>query len=203
MRVEERGRFKMAKDIKAQYNGIILLTGYLQRVFVAETILERIGEPFDQKRYDLAKGLLDEVYTIIPVVEATKALTIEQKKQLELIAEQAEALMQNYFKELPLTFKEKLAIVGSSLYAEQHVNAGIVRIGELFDIKVNKDFHQRVKFYEQRTKMIDYLVFTLNQNEMPEEQFMKPIDPWFNDVMRNKAFILEDFKQVAQLLEFN
>jgi len=193
----------MAKDIKAQYNGIILLTGYLQRVFVSETILERTGEPFDQKRYDIAKVLLDDAYTIIPVIEETKTVTNEQKKQLELIAEQAEKLMQTYFKELPLTIKEKLAIVGSSLYAEQHVNAGIVRLGEKFDIAVNKDFHQRVKFYEERTKMIDYLVFTFNQNEMPDEQFMKPIESWFNDVMRNKDFILGDFKQIAQLLEFS
>ncbi len=190
----------MTKDIKAQYNGIILLTGYLQRVFVAETILERIGEPFDQKRYDQAKTLLDEAYTVIPVIEETKTVTLEQKEKFKFIAEQAEQLIQGYFKELPLTFKEKLAIVGSSLYAEQHVNAGIVRLGELFEIEVNKDFHQRMKFYEQRTKMIDYLVFTLNQNEMPEEQFMKPIDPWFNDVMRNKDFILGDFKQIAALL---
>ena len=192
----------MAKDIKAQYNGIILLTGYLQRVFVAETILERVGEPYNQERYDKAKALLDDAYTIIPVVEETKTVSQDQKKRLEIIAKHTEELMKTYFKQMPLTFNEKLAIVGSSLYAEQHVNAGIVRLGELFNIKVNKDFHQRVKFYEQRTKMIDHLAFTRNQKEELEEQFTKPIDPWFSDVMRNKNLILEDFKQVEQLLEF-
>ncbi|MCM3388365.1 hypothetical protein LG296_10005 [Ureibacillus chungkukjangi] len=192
----------MAKDIKAQYNGIILLTGYLQRVFVAETILERVGEPYNQERYDIAKALLDDAYTILPVVEETKTVSQDQKKKLEIIAKHTGELMKTYFKQMPLTFNEKLAIVGSSLYAEQHVNAGIVRLGELFNIQVNKDFHQRVKFYEQRTKMIDYLVFTLNQKEELEEQFTKPIDPWFADVIRNKDLILEDFKQVGQLLEF-
>ena len=192
----------MAKDIKAQYNGIILLTGYIQRVFVAETIYERTGEPFDQGRYDKAKSLLDEAYTIIPIVEETKTLSLNHKKRLEVIAEHTEELMKTYFNPLPLSFNQKLAIVGSSLYAEQHVNAGIIRLGEVFNSQVNKDFHQRVKFYEQRTKMIDYLVFTLNQKEELEEEFIKPIDPWFEDVMRNKEFILEDYKQIAQLLEF-
>ncbi|HWL13093.1 MAG TPA: hypothetical protein VNQ57_08870 [Ureibacillus sp.] len=191
----------MTNDIRAQYNGLVLLTGYLQRVFVAETIHERVGEAFDQKRYDLAKALLDEAYTIIPVVEEAKIITLEQKKQLTIIAEQTELLMKDYFPQQPLSFNLKLAIVGSSLYGEQHVNAGIVRLGELFKAEVNKDFYHRMKFYEERMKMIDYLVFTLNQGEVPEEQFMKPIEPWFLDVMKNKDLMLEDFKQIAQLLE--
>ncbi|MDN4492481.1 hypothetical protein [Ureibacillus aquaedulcis] len=191
----------MANDIKAQYNGMILLTGYLQRLFVAETIYRRIGESYDQERYDKTKALFDEAFTIIPVFEETRSLTAAQKIQLQLIAQQTEELMKTYFKQMPLTFKQKLAIVGSSLYAEQHVNAGIIRLGELFNIEVNKDFHQRTKFYEQRTKMIDYLVFAYHHGEEPEEPLKKPIDPWFNDVMRNKDFILGDFKQVAQLLD--
>ncbi|HWK24785.1 MAG TPA: hypothetical protein VNS08_17360 [Ureibacillus sp.] len=193
----------MAKDIKAQYNGIILLLGYLQRLFVAETIYERVGEPFEQNRLDLAKSLLDDTYKIMSVVEKTQLLTVEQKKQLELISQQTEELMKTYFQPLPYTFNQKLALVGSSLYAEQQVNAGIIRLGDKFNVQVNKDFHQRMKFYQQRTKMIDYLVSKLQQKEELEEQYTKPIEPWFNDVMMNKELILEDYKQIAQLLEFN
>ncbi|RHW38234.1 hypothetical protein D1B33_04935 [Lysinibacillus yapensis] len=193
----------MTTNGPSQYNGMILLTGYLQRLFVAETIYRKIGETHDEARYERVKSLLDEAYAILPAFEETKNLTKAQINQLQLIAQQTEEFMKSYFKELPYTFKQKLAIVGSSLYAEQHVNAGIIRLGKLFNVEVNKDFHQRIKFYEQRTKMIDYLVATLQQNEEPEEQFTKPIDPWFNDVMKNKEFLLDDFKQVAKLLEFN
>lgn len=192
----------MSNKIKKQYNAMILLTGYLQRLFVTETIYQRIGEPYDQERFDKIKALLDESYTIIPVVEETHILTTEQKLQLLLIAQQTEELMQNYFKQLSLSFNQKLAIVGSSLYAERHVNAGIIRLGELFNVEVNKDFHQRTKFYEQRLKMIDYIVSSLQQKQEPEEQLIGPIDSWFNDVMRNKEHILEDFKQIAIMLDF-
>ncbi|MBD8027937.1 transcriptional regulator [Ureibacillus sp. Re31] len=193
----------MTNNVTTQYNGMILLTGYLQRLFVAETIYRRVGEPFEQERYDKVKALLDEAYTILPVFEETHTLTAAQKIQLQLIAQQTEELMKTYFKQMPLSFNQKLAIVGSSLYAEQHVNAGIIRLGKMFNVEVNKDFHQRTKFYEERTKMIDYLVFVLHHEQEPEEQIKKPIDPWFNDVMKNNDFVLEDFKQIAEMLEFN
>ncbi|MFL0504947.1 hypothetical protein ACH0B5_04295 [Ureibacillus sp. 179-F W5.1 NHS] len=193
----------MTNKVTTQYNGMILLTGYLQRLFVAETIYRRVGETYEQERYDNVKALLDEAYTILPVFEETHTLTAAQKIQLQLIAHQTEELMKTYFKQMPLSFNQKLAIVGSSLYAEQHVNAGIIRLGKMFNVEINKDFHQRTKFYEERTKMIDYLVFVLHHEEQPEEQFKKPIDPWFNDVIKNKDFVLEDFKQIAEMLEFN
>lgn len=190
----------MSKKAVTQYNGIILLTGYLQRLFVAETIYKKIGENANEDRYSQLKGLLDESYAILPEVEKHQALTTVQMDRLQKIAAQTEELLRTYFKQTPYTFKQKLAIVGSSLYAEQHVNSGIVRLGEIFQIEVNKDFHQRIKFYEQRTKMIDYLVFVLEKNEEPEEQFKKPVDPWFEDVMKNKDYILGDFKKIAVLL---
>lgn len=190
----------MSKKAVSQYNGIILLTGYLQRLFVAETIYKKIGENYNEERFNQLKELLDESYAILPEFEKHQALTTVQMDRLQKIAAQTEELLRTYFKQTPYTFKQKLAIAGSSLYAEQHVNSGIVRLGEIFQIEVNKDFHQRIKFYEQRTKMIDYLVFVLGKNEEPEEQFKKPIDPWFEDVMKNKDYILGDFNKIAELL---
>lgn len=192
----------MANKEKTQYNGMILLTGYLQRLFVSETIYRRLDECHNQERLKLAKELLDEAYTILPVFEKTHTLTNEQKGQLQNIAATTNELMTTYFKDEPYSFNEKIAIVGSSLYAEQHVNAGIVRLGQLFNVEVNRDFHMRIKFYEDRTKMIDYLVYTIEQKEHFDEKMSNVIDSLFNDVMRNKEFILNDFKQIPQMLEF-
>lgn len=192
----------MKDKATAQYNGIVLLTGYLQRLYVVELICNKLGESSNSERFHKAKSLLDESYTILPVFEETRNLTMAQKVQLQLIAKQTEELMAAYFKSLPLSFNEKLAIVGSSLYAEQHVNAGIIRLGELFNVEVNKDFHQRVKFYKDRTQMVDYLVHALSNDEQLEERFLKPIEPWFNEVMRNKNYVIEDFKSIAEMLEF-
>lgn len=89
----------MANKATTQYNGLILLTGYLQRLFVAETIYRRLNEPHDPERFKLAKSLLDEAYTIVPVFERAQSLTIEQKEQLVLIIKQTKKLMATYFKE--------------------------------------------------------------------------------------------------------
>ncbi len=202
-KIRRKGSFQMTtNNAKTQYNGIILLTGYLQRLFVAETIYRRLDEAYDPERYDEIKSLLDETYTIIPVFEQTLSLTVAQKVQLQLITQKTEELMFSYFKQLPLSFKQKLALVGSSLYAEQHVNAGIIRLGELFKVEVNRDFQMRTKFYEERTKMVDYIVFVLHHNEQPEEEYTKQIEPWFNDIMKNKQDILNDFKQIGQMIGF-
>ncbi len=192
----------MTKNATKQYNGIVLLTGYLQRLFVAETIYQRVGEHFDQERLATIHNLLDETYKVIPVFEQTHSLTETQKVQLQVVTEQVEQLMQSYFKPMDVSFTYKLAIVGSSLYSEQKVNAGIIRLGEIFKVEVNSDFHRRVQFYEQRTKMIDYLVGMLHEKKEIEEQFKKPVDPWFDDVMRNKDFILSDIKQIGELIGF-
>lgn len=193
----------MANKVTTQYNGMILLTGYLQRLFVAESIFHRLCKDYEAERFEKAKVLLDETYTILPVFEETYLLTDEQKGQLAAIANQTEELMTSYFKEGTYSLSQKIAIVGSSLYSEQHVNAGIIRLGELFNVEVNRDFHMRIKFYEQRTKMIDYLVQMLENKEQPEEPMLKVIDSLFNDVMRNKEFILNDFNQIATMLEFD
>ncbi|PKC52306.1 hypothetical protein RhiirA1_481814 [Rhizophagus irregularis] len=138
----------------------------------------------------------------MPIFEQTKTLSPDQKSQLQYITEQTENLMSTYFKPLPLKFNPKLAIVGSSLYAEQHVKAGIIQLGEIFNIEVNRDHKMRIKFYEQRTKLVDYIVFVLHHREQPEEQTTKQIEPWFNDVMKNKGLILDDFNQIKEMIGF-
>lgn len=193
----------MTKNIKAQYNGLILLTGYLQRLFVVETIYRRTDEPYDPERFDQIKALMDEAYTLIPVFEQTGTITNAQKEQLQIIAQKTEEFMSTYFKKLPLSFKQKLAIVGSSLYAEQHVNTGIIRLGEIFNAEVNDEFKKRTELYEQRTKLIDYIVYILHHNEQPEEEAVQQVEPWFNDIMKNKSYIMDDLKQIPELIGLN
>lgn len=192
----------MLSDSKRQYNGIILMTGYLQRLFVVETIYYKLEEAVDSSKIDNVKKLIDQAYTVIPEFEKTLKLTSNQSEILKDITIQIEKMMETYFKPLPLSFNQKLAIVGSSLYAEQHVNEGIIRLGKLFNVEINRDFSMRKTFYEDRTKMIDYLVDKLHNHIQPNEQYMKPIEPWFNNVQSNQHFILEDIKKIGEMIGF-
>ncbi|MEK4229473.1 hypothetical protein [Solibacillus sp. FSL H8-0538] len=189
-------------DPKTQYNGIILLTSYLQRVFVAETIYQRVKKGHLGIRYSEAKALLDETYTILPVVEKTKQLSVAQKAQLQLITEKTLALMKGYFKQMPLSFNDKLALVGSSLYGEQMMNNGVIRLGKLFNVEVNKDFHMRTQFYEDRTKMVDFLVNSIHHNEQPDVNLVKPIETWVVDILRQKDYVLADMNKISEMIGF-
>lgn len=193
-------------DPKIQFNGMILLNSYLQRVFVAETIYHRLSKneayDYNAARYEEAKKLMDETHNLLPVFEETKELTMAQKQQLQLITEKAQSLMQDYFKQMPLSFQDKLALVGSTLYGEQMMNNGILRLGEVFNIEVNKDFQMRTKFYEDRIKMIDFIVNSLYQNKSVEEDLLKPVEALFSDVLRQKEHILGDMKKIEEMIGF-
>lgn len=184
-----------------QYNALILITGYLQRLFVAETIYEKLNIQKDKERLEKVKSLIDTIHRILPEFEQTKTLREDQLLQCIIVLDEIKYLMKTYFNPLAANFKEKLAIVGSSLYAEQKVNDGIIKLGELFQVEINRDYKMRSKFYADRTKMIDYLVHTLANNEKPDDEFLKPIEPWYDNIMRNKEGILSDIDKIYDLLK--
>ena len=189
-------------DAKTQYNGIILLTSYLQRIIVAETIYRKCSQHHSASRFELSQALLDEVHTIIPVFEETKSLDEAQIEQLQVMTNKTIDLMHSYFKLMPQNFIDKLALVGSSLYGEQLMNSGILRLGELFGIDMNKDFHMRVKFYEDRTKVIDVIVQQISDGKQLDEAIVKPIETWYNDILHQKEHVLKDMDQIAQMIGF-
>lgn len=189
-------------DAKTQYNGIILLTSYLQRIFVAETIYRKCSQHHSASRFELSQALLDEVHTIIPVFEETKSLDKAQIEQLQVMTNKTIDLMHGYFMLMPQNFIDKLALVGSSLYGEQLMNSGILRLGELFGIDMNKDFHMRVKFYEDRTKVIDVIVQQISDGKQLDEAIVKPIETWYSDILHQKEHVLKDMDQIAQMIGF-
>ena len=186
---------------KIQYNGIILLTAYLQRIYVEETIYVRI-EQTNTSRLELTKTLLDDTYMIQGMFEQTKALTEGQTKKLASITQHMQQLMRGYFKESAPSTTDKIAIVGSSLYGEQTMNNGILRLGELFDEEINKDFHMRKKLYEDRIKVIDGIVHMFTNKKEIEENLLKPIDKWYADICNQQQYILSDTMKIGEMIGF-
>jgi hypothetical protein len=199
--IKESG-IPMTMDARKVYNGIVLLTGYLQRLYVFENILHQLNIPRDQDRLEKVKELFDDSLAMLPLFEQTKELTETQVKKLESVTAEVEKLMATYFKEGQISFNEKLAYVGSTLYSEQHVNLGILRLGKVFQVEVNKDFEMRVKFYEERTKFIDTIVSLMKKNQQVEEKAMEIIEMWYENVAKNKNNIMNDIRMIGQLIGF-
>lgn len=189
-------------DARKVYNGIVLLTGYLQRLYVFENIHHELNLPHDSERIQKVKELFDDTLAMLPIFEQAKELAPTQVNKLKSVTNEVESLMASYFKDEPVSFQEKLAYVGSSLYAEQHVNLGIIRLGKVFQVEVNRDFEMRTKFYEERTKFIDTIVSLIKKNQQIEDKAMEIIESWYTNVKNNKENILNDLKLISTLIGF-
>jgi hypothetical protein len=192
----------MTMDARKVYNGIVLLTGYLQRLYVFENIHHELNLPHDSERIQKVKELFDDTLAMLPIFEQAKELAPTQVNKLKSVTNEVESLMASYFKDEPVSFQEKLAYVGSSLYAEQHVNLGIIRLGKVFQVEVNRDFEMRTKFYEERTKFIDTIVSLIKKNQQIEDKAMEIIESWYTNVKNNKEHILNDLKLISTLIGF-
>ncbi|MEK4284763.1 MULTISPECIES: transcriptional regulator [Ureibacillus] len=192
----------MTMDARKVYNGIVLLTGYLQRLYVFENIHHELNLPHDSERIQKVKELFDDTLAMLPIFEQAKELAPTQVNKLKSVTNEVESLMASYFKDEPVSFQEKLAYVGSSLYAEQHVNLGIIRLGKVFQVEVNRDFEMRTKFYEERTKFIDTIVSLIKKNQQIEDKAMEIIESWYTNVKNNKENILNDLKLINTLIGF-
>ncbi|ATP40442.1 transcriptional regulator [Solibacillus sp. R5-41] len=192
----------MTNDYEASihYNGIILLTAYLQRQFVYETVQVRLHNASDDKLKKV-KDCLDRTHAMLKLFEETKSLLEGQTNKLKSFSEQVTLMMQNYIKEEP-SFTERLAVVGSTLYAEQMMNNGIIRLGQVFQQNVGKDFTARTKFYEDRTKVIDIIVHLLADGKEVEEAMMQQIDKWYEGIAGQKNNILGDMKKINEMLDY-
>ena len=191
----------MTVEAQRAYNGIVLLVSYLQRIYVTEKIYHHLNEPHDPARLEEVKELFDDTLAMVPIFEQTKFLADTQVDKLRRVTAQMESYMTTYFKNSP-SFEDKLALVGSNIYAEQNINNGIIRLGQVFNVEINKDFQKRIKFYEERTKMIDIIVSALKNKKPLEEQAEKLIESWYDNVMKNKELILNDMKKIGQLIGF-
>lgn len=187
-------------EASVHYNGIILLTSYLQRLYVYETIQVKINGATND-RLNKVKGMFEHSEMMVKIFEETKSLMDGQRNKLKSFAGEVSLLMHNYIKEEP-DFNERLAVVGSTLYGEQMMNYGIIKLGHIFKQNVGKDFPARAKFYEDRTKAIDLMVHLIAEGKTIDEGMQKLVDKWYAGIAVQKGGILSDINKVNEMLDF-
>lgn len=187
-------------EASIHYNGIILLTAYLQRQYVYETIQVRLNDVSDDKLKKV-KDMMDHTYAMLKLFEETKSLMDGQKNKLSSFADEMPFLMQNYIQD-DATFNDRLAVVGSTLYAEQMMNNGIIQLCHVFNQEVKKDYTERIKFYADRTKAIDVIVHLLSEGKEIEQGMLRQIDKWYEGIAKQKQNILQDIKKINEMLHY-
>ena len=187
-------------EASIHYNGIILLSAYLQRQYVYRTIQVRLNgageEPLNK-----VKNMLDHTEAMLGIFEESKDLMDGQRNKLKSFANEVALMMQNYIKEHP-DFKERLAVVGSTLYSEQLMNNGIIKLGYIFKQKIGKDFPERVKFYEERTKVIDVMVQLVSEGKEIEKEMQDILNKWYDGIAVQEKGIMQDLSKINEMLDF-
>lgn len=187
-------------EASIHYNGIILLASYLQRLYVYETIQVKINGATDEKLKKV-QGMFEHSEMMVKIFEETKSLMDGQRDKLKSFAGEVTLLMQDYIKDEP-DFNERLAVVGSTLYGEQMMNFGVIKLGHIFKQNVGKDFPARAKFYEDRTKAVDLMVHLVAQGDTIEEGMQDLINKWYVGIAAQKGGILTDIRKINEMLDF-
>lgn len=187
-------------EASVHYNGIILLSAYLQRQYVYRTIQVRLNGASEEP-LNKVKNMLEHTELMLNIFEESKDLMEGQRHKLKSFADEVALLMQNYIKEEP-DFKERLAVVGSTLYSEQLMNNGIIKLGYIFKQNIGKDFPARVKFYEERTKVIDVMVQLVSEGKEIEKGMQDILNKWYDGIAIQKKGIMEDLSKINEMLDF-
>ena len=187
-------------EASINYNGIILLSAYLQRQYVYRTIQVRLNGASEEP-LNKVKNMLDHTEAMLNVFEEAKSLLDGQRNKLKSFADEVSLMMQNYIKEDP-DFNERLAVVGSTLYSEQLMNNGIIKLGYIFKQNIGKDFPARVKFYEERTKVIDVMVQLVSDGKEIEQGMQDILNKWYEGIANQKKGIMEDLSKINEMLDY-
>lgn len=186
---------------KVNYNGILLLTSYLHRVYVVEQIQGVLHKKDDTRLQDV-KTMLDDVGLMRTMYEQTHALTDTQLTKLLAMSEKAKLYMNDFFPAGEATFAQKLTLVAASLYGEQAMNDGILRMFKLYGEEAKGDFEARVKFYKERTRAMDIMVHNLEKNEDIPQQMMDLVVQWYANIDKQRSLVLSDMAKIDQMLTY-
>ena len=187
---------------KTQYNGIILLSSYIHRLFVQQSIEIRLLNEQTYWNIDQYKEMLNDVSLIMSMFEQTKDLTVNQHDKLIEIYSQTNDQFSKYFKPEP-TFLEKVAIVASSFYGERHLNEKIIHLSKLFDVTIASDYEKRIQFYDERIQLMDFVVHALSQGDDLKLDLVQQIEMWYSNVNAIKQPIMDDLSKIPLLLNAN
>ena len=188
---------------KTQYNGIILLSSYIHRLFVQQSVAIRLLDEKQETKLNMFKGMLDDLALITSMFEQTKDLTVDQYKKLMAIYEKTNEQFPHFFKFEPTILSEKVAIIAASFYSERHLNEKIIHLSKLFDETITSDYEKRIQFYDNRIQLMDFVVHALSQGDDLKPELVQQIELWYNNVTSIKEPIIDDLSKVPMLLAVN
>lgn len=187
--------------IEAQFNGVVLLYGYLQRLFVYGKIKSLLDEKPEELKLEHLPSHLDAASAVFGNFDRQHGLAKIQKQQMLDALQTVEEWM-------PLTLSvpeeprlaDQLAVAGAALYAEEYINNGLLHFGKLFNPQVEDRFRQHIPYFQNRVNSINRLVDKIESHKSFAREESEQLNKWYQDVLANAANIRDDFKQIHEYI---
>lgn len=194
------GAMKM-NPLEVQYNGIVLLYGYLQRLFVYGKVKSMLGAVPEKLEIDSLPSLLDKTSEIFQNFDTKNGLSKEQQEELLAILATVKKLVPHTVEKLENPeLSDQLATAGAALYAEEYINNGIIHLGMLFNPTIADRFRQHIPHFQNRVNGINLFVDkTANQKSLHSNELAQ-LESWYADVMKNASNIGADFQSIYKYI---
>lgn len=187
--------------LEIQYNGIVLLYGYLQRLFVYGKVKSMLGTVPETLEIDSLPSLLDKTSETFQNFDTKSGLS--QKQQQELLA-----ILATVKKLVPQTLEtdenpalaDQLAVAGAALYAEEYINNGIIHLGMLFNPSIADRFRQHIPHFQNRVNGINSFVDKAANHENLSSDENAQLEAWYADAMKNAKNIGTDFQSIYKYI---
>lgn len=191
------------KEEMWRFNGLVLLYAYLQRIFVHERILQLFGAHGNPERLELLPAMIETVTEVVQSAETHKNISQEQVGSLIPVLERVENWIADYLpkgEELD-DLHHRFAIAASAIHGEEHVNNGLIKLGELFDPGIADRFMQRVSGHKNNVGIASTVVAKTVRNEPIEESFVQKMENWYRDVSSNAGGMKSDLAGIRVMLQ--
>lgn len=190
--------------LELQYNGSVLLYGYLQRLFVYGKVKSMLGTVPETLEIDSLPSLLDKASEIFQNFDTKNGLTQEQQQELLAILATVKKLVPHTVEKTENPeLADQLAAAGAALYAEEYINNGIIHLGMLFNPTIADRFRQHIPHFQNRVNGINVFVDkTANHKSLSADETAQ-LEAWYSDVMKNAKNIGADFQSIYKYINTN
>lgn len=197
---------KGGKNMNAaiQYNGLVLLYGYLQRLYVHERTKGLLDNgAFNVEKIDIITQHLKKIHDITDVFDNNKKLDETNQALLLDIANVCSEMSDEYKNEIlnSKTFKDELAVVASTIYAEEHINNGIIKMGELFNPEIQDRFMQQILYYRNRVALVNAVVQKETEGKEISEKEKEQIKNWYVETSQTSSYMKKDFDSIKEYIQ--
>ena len=182
-----------------QYNGLLLLTSYLHRMYIAEQLKASFAHTSLASAAEL-RSLLDDVHMLRARFEQSQQLHPTEQQQLLHISADTKRLIEHYMPSEQATFLEKVAIVTATMFGEKEMNDGVLRLQQLFQLKISDDFYARIPFYRERTQAMDRVVQHLECNEPIPKSIKQLVHSWYENIYNQSNLVSVDLARIDELV---